>query len=115
MTKKMYDKKLRATVEDQDKALEDRFDKADSVLLRPPVAVPKISPRKSAVTRDTFSMPPDDWALIDALRTAAAMRGRISSKSEIVRAGLHALGMLEGLNLVEALNRLTKVKPGRKT
>lgn len=115
MTKKKFDNQLRATVESQDKVLLDRFEKADSILLKPPAAAIELPPQKSSVVRDTFSMPPGDYALIEALRTTAAKEGRISSKSEIVRAGLNTLDMLESQGLVEALNRLEKVAPGRKS
>jgi hypothetical protein len=115
MTKKQYENQLRATVESQDKALQARFEKADSILMKIPATVLEVPPQNSAVIRDTFSMPPDDSALIETLRTTAAKEGRIASKSEIVRAGLHALNVFKGHELVEVLNRLEKVKPGRKT
>lgn len=118
MTKKMFDNiKVRATVVQQDVALVDRFEKADSILLKitepPPESIP--APQKTSVVRDTFSMPPDDYARIEVLRIIANKEGRSStSKSEVVRAGLQALGLLDGKQLVEALNRLEKLVPGRK-
>ena len=119
MTKKMFDNvKVRATVTQQDMALVDRFDKADSILLKAPEAAsePMLGPQKSSVIRDTFSMPPDDYARIEELRIMANKEGRSStSKSEVVRAGLQALGLLNGQQLVEALNRLEKLVPGRKS
>ena len=62
MTKKLFDKaKLRSTVAQQDVALVDRFDKADSILLKAPEPTTELrpAPQKSSVVRDTFSMPPD--------------------------------------------------------
>ena len=119
MTKKMFDEvKLRSTVAQQDAALVNRFDKADSVLLKAPESTTELRPstRKSSVVRDTFSMPQDDYARIEELRITAAREGRIStSKSEVVRAGLQALGSLSGQQLVEALCRLEKLVPGRKS
>jgi|GEM_PF-2482480 len=119
MTKKMFDNvKVRATVTQQDVALVDRFDKADSILLKAPEAAsePMPPPQKSSVVRDTFSMPPDDYARIEELRIIANKEGRSStSKSEVVRAGLQALGLLNGQQLVEALGRLEKLVPGRKS
>lgn len=119
MTKKMFDNvKVRATVAQQDIALEDRFDKADSILLKAPEPAPEPTPapQKSSVIRDTFSMPPDDYARIEELRIIANKEGRSStSKSEVVRAGLQALGFLNSQQLVEALNRLEKLVPGRKS
>ena len=118
MTKKMFDNNtLRSTVAHQDQALDDRFAKADSILLKapPPAPEPVPAPQKSSVVRDTFSLPPSDYALIDVLRRTAAKEGRIStSKSEVIRAGLQALHLLEGQILIQALNRLEKILPGRK-
>jgi hypothetical protein len=118
MTKKMFDNNtLRSTVAHQDHALEDRFAKADSILLKTPVPAPELvpAPQKSLVVRDTFSLPPSDYALIDALRRTAAKEGRISTtKSEVIRAGLQVLHLLEGQGLIEALDRLEKILPGRK-
>jgi hypothetical protein len=118
MTKKMFDNnRLRSTVVNQDQALEERFAKADSILLKTsaPAPEPVPAPQKSLVVRDTFSLPPSDYALIDALRRTAAKEGRIStSKSEVIRAGLQALHLLEGQDLIQALDRLEKILPGRK-
>lgn len=118
MTKKMFDNaKVRSTVAQQDVALEDRFDKADSILLKAPepASVPAPTQRKTSVIRDTFSMPEDDYARIEELRIIANKEGRSStSKSEVVRAGLQVLGLLNGKQLVEALDRLEKLLPGRK-
>lgn len=118
MTKKMFDNvKLRSTVAQQDVALEDRFEKADSILLRAPAPTltPEPTQRRTSVVRDGFSMPQDDYARIEELRITANRAGRSStSKSEVVRAGLQALGLLNGQQLVEALDRLEKLLPGRK-
>lgn len=119
MTKKMFDTvKVRSTVAQQDVALEDRFEKTDSILLKAPKQALPPAPtlRKTSVIRDTFSMPPDDYARIEELRITANREGRSStSKSEVVRAGLQALGLLNGQQLVETLDRLEKLLPGRKS
>lgn len=116
MTKKSFDTKLRSTIDDQDRAVQERFDKADSVLIKPQANEP--SPVKvqgnSGVVRDTFSMPPDDYALIAELRTRAARAGHIATKSDMVRAGLHALTALDEQQLVKAISALVRVLPGRK-
>ena len=119
MTKKMFDTvKVRSTVAQQDVALVDRFEKADSILLKAPesTSMPAPTLRKTSVIRDTFSMPPNDYARIEELRITANREGRSStSKSEVVRAGLQALGLLNGQQLVETLDRLEKLLPGRKS
>jgi len=66
------------------------------------------------VTRDTFSMPSGDYALIEQLRVRAAREGRNTNKSEVIRAGLRSLVALEPAKLISILDGLEKVKPGRK-
>lgn len=66
------------------------------------------------VVRDTFSMPHQDHAVIETLRNRAAREGRISNKSEVVRAALRLLETLPAAGLVAHLGSLERVKPGRK-
>jgi hypothetical protein len=141
MAKRDFSKALRKTATAQRDIIDDRFSRADSVLLGmkrdaggpgegavPPdvtadVAVPHeatpppvagATKGEASVIRDTFSMPPGDHGLIETLRTRAAREGRNTSKSEVVRAGLLALVDLSAAQLVEVLDRLERVKPGRK-
>ncbi|MFZ4479705.1 MAG: hypothetical protein ACOYNZ_07410 [Rhodoferax sp.] len=107
----------------QQMAFDDLFLIADTTA--PPSAVvkpaKKVAPVASDiklvaqhVTRDTFSMPSSDYALIEQLRVRAARESRNTNKSEVVRAGLRSLLALEPADLVTILNQLEKVKPGRK-
>jgi plasmid stability protein len=139
MSKKDFSGALRKTVTNQKDVIDDRFAKADSVLLTmkseiPPAPKtsddsssvsssekvidvdPPLAPSKgdAMVIRDTFSMPPDDHKLIEQLRVRAAREGRNTNKSEVIRAGLHALDSLQSAQLVELLEGLERVKPGRK-
>jgi hypothetical protein len=116
MTKKVIDgNKLRETIANQNKATQERFDRADSMLLGArPIPVPEPVPSKSSVVKGTFSMPPDDYALIEKIRTKVAKEGHISANSEVIRAGLHALDLLEGPKVIDMLDRLEKMTPGRK-
>jgi hypothetical protein len=107
----------------QQMAFDDMFPTADLAVPTSTVAKPvkKASPVPSAiklvaqhVTRDTFSMPSSDYGLIEQLRVRAAREGRNTNKSEVIRAGLRGLLALESADLVGILNRLEKVKPGRK-
>jgi Arc/MetJ-type ribon-helix-helix transcriptional regulator len=104
-------------------AFDDLFSVVGNTVLANAVAKPvkKASPVPSAirlvaqhVTRDTFSMPSSDYGLIEQLRVRAALEGRNTNKSEVIRAGLRGLLALEPADLVAILNRLEKVKPGRK-
>jgi len=116
MSKKSFENKLRTTIDNQDKAVQERFDKADSLLIKPlpPVPLPVTVQNVSGVVRDTFSMPPADYDLIAELRTKAARAGHIATKSDIVRAGLLALSALDEQQLVKAISILVRVLPGRK-
>ena len=104
-------------------AFDDMFSTGDNTAPTKSAAKPakKASPVPSAiklvaqhVTRDTFSMPSSDYSLIEQLRVRAAREGRNTNKSEVIRAGLRGLLALESADLVGILNRLEKVKPGRK-
>jgi hypothetical protein len=63
--------------------------------------------------RDSFTMPKDDYALIDILKMRAVDGKRPAKKSELLRAGLHALLGLNAELLSRALNSLAPVKTGR--
>jgi Arc/MetJ-type ribon-helix-helix transcriptional regulator len=129
MTKKDFSKKVAATVATQVTANEERFAKADAALLNsgrgtlatvPVTEAPSrksVAPLKSmsTVVRDTFSMPSDEYAVLDVLRGKAAASGRFPSKSELVRCGIRALKTLTTEQLCELLEQGAKLKPGPKS
>jgi hypothetical protein len=91
---------------------------AKSKAARPAPAPPKApgKPPKKAkpvLVRDSFTMPEADFALIAAMKQRAAVAGRESKKSELLRAGLQALDALNTPALLAALNALAPVKVGR--
>jgi len=125
MSKKDFASALKKTATTQKQVIDDRFSKADSVLLKmeqrpakeqavPDPVVTLGSPKVDVVIRDTFSMPPSDHALIEKIRVISAKEGRITNKSEVIRAGLQALAALDPTQLVTWLDGLEKVRPGRK-
>jgi hypothetical protein len=63
--------------------------------------------------RDSFTMPHADFALIALLKERALTGRREAKKSELLRAGLHALAALDAAGLVAALGRLQPIKVGR--
>jgi hypothetical protein len=82
-------------------------------LLQPREAPAPTAPPHEKVVRDGFSMPAADYALIAEIQEKL-MDGRVSaSKSEVVRAGLHALKRLNPEALLEIVASLEKVKTGR--
>lgn len=70
-------------------------------------------PERVQLVRDGFTMPADDYALIAELKHRLHDAKREAKKSELLRAGLHALAQLEPTALAAALDRLTPVKTGR--
>lgn len=126
--KKDFSSALRATTSTAKAAIDDRFARADSVLLNPAgaatvaavapsssVAEPVVHPAlKEMVARDTFSMPVEEHAIIEQLRLVAARENVLVNKSEIVRAALVLLSEVNSDDLLKRLSMLKKGKPGRK-
>jgi len=71
------------------------------------------SPAPEKVMRDGFTMPADDYALIAQLQATSVQAGLAVTKSEVIRAGLHALKALSAADLRQVCAALAKVKPGR--
>ena len=126
--KKDFSSALRATTSTAKAAIDDRFARADSVLLNPAgaaaaaavapsvaVAEPVNPPAlKEMVARDTFSMPVEEHAIIEQLRLVAARENVLVNKSEIVRAALVLLSEVNSDDLLKRLSMLKKGKPGRR-
>ena len=123
MTKKDFKASIGASVKVQDVADKDRFGKADSVLSNLDAATEKqrqaaqSTASKTLVVRHTFSMAESDYALIEALRKAAAATpgGPIFTASDICRIGLHAISGYSGDEVIAAVDRLERLRPGRKS
>jgi hypothetical protein len=73
----------------------------------------KAPKQRARLVRDSFTMPEQDFALIAALKTRALAAKREAKKSELLRAGLHALMALDSETLLAALGRLQPLKVGR--
>lgn len=63
--------------------------------------------------RDSFTMPEADFALIATLKARTLSAQREVKKSELLRAGLHALAAMPTPALVAAIAQLEPVKIGR--
>lgn len=120
MTKKDFGAKLGASVKAQDAAVSDRFDDAESLLSKLPKPGDPTSQQapahsKSTVVRNSFSMAESDYAVVEFLRIAAAKEGVLSTASEVVRAALHAVAGYDGPAIVQALQKLPRLRPGKKS
>lgn len=79
-----------------------------------PVASAKTpKPKKVKLIRDSFTMPSFDYDLIAALKLKALGSKTVLKKSELLRAGLHALAKLDTKQLVALVATLAIVKTGR--
>ncbi|BAZ36861.1 hypothetical protein NIES4101_27810 (plasmid) [Calothrix sp. NIES-4101] len=117
-------KSIKSALSDSLKAESDsvaeRFKKADSVFLNKETEKnsehsasepPLESSRK--VVRDSFTFPLEDVELIRNLMSRCLGSALSTNKSEIIRAGLHALKNMTDAQLVQAVGSLEKVKTGR--
>lgn len=123
MPKKDFKTSLGASVKAQDAADKDRFGKADAVLSNLDAAAvsqrqaEQVSSSKTLVVRHTFSMSERDYALLEALRKAAAATpdGPIFSASDICRAAIHAISGYSGEKVIAAVDKLERLRPRRRS
>jgi hypothetical protein len=73
----------------------------------------RTKPAKQKRVRDSFAMPRQDFALIAMLKGRMLRFGRPTRKSELLRAGLHALTALPDEALAAAVAELAPVKARR--
>jgi len=65
------------------------------------------------VIRDSFTMPVGDYELIGVLKTRCIGLGIAVKKSELLRAGLHALARISDESLAQVVCAVESVKTGR--
>ena len=101
---------LGRSLDSETAAVRKRFSDADRV-----TAAHVHSPRQTrtgGTVRDTFSFPRSDHRLIAALQQRCYAGGFSAAKSELVRAGLHALADMSAPAFAAALEAVEKLKPG---
>lgn len=111
---------LTSSLKAEDTAVRNRFERAESLLgqVPTPEAEPTPNPQpvesKQKIVRDSFTMPEADAKLLGVLQgrclTALSMA---TNKSELIRAGLHALMQMNDAELKQMLDGLEKIKTGR--
>lgn len=69
--------------------------------------------KKPKLVRDSFTIPKDEYAVIEALKLRAVGLSHPAKKSEILRAGLKALAGLSDTALRNALKAVPTIKTGR--
>lgn len=70
-------------------------------------------PRKPKLVRDSFTIPKDEYAVLDALKQRAAKLGRPTKKSEVLRAGVQALAAMPDSAFLAAVGGVPALKTGR--
>ena len=79
-----------------------------------PVKVAKpVKVKKPKLVRDSFTIPKDEYVVIDALKTRAGKLGQAIKKSELLRAGIKALAAMSDIQFKAALSNVPTIKTGR--
>ena len=69
--------------------------------------------KKPKLVRDSFTIPKDEYAVIETLKQRAATLAQPVKKSELLRAGLKVLAGLSDAALRSALQAVPSIKTGR--
>lgn len=69
--------------------------------------------KKPKLVRDSFTIPKDEYVVIDALKTRAGKLGQAIKKSELLRAGIKALAAMSDIQYKAALSNVPTIKTGR--
>jgi len=96
----------------EEQALQKRFEQADATLLRNPSKKSRCVKENKAVTK-TFTMPQDEFDLIEQIQTKILSIQHVATKSEIVRMGIKSLTSMSDTALLSLLNKIEKLKSGR--
>lgn len=118
MAKRDMKKALGASLRAEEDAVKSRFERAESVLTRKqpgskPEGRENGAAKSDKVIRDSFTMPASDYESINRIKQRAMKAGIGTNKSEILRAGLVALGAMPDKEFLKLFQGLPKVKPGR--
>ncbi len=116
---------FRSSIKAEERAIEDRFDKAETVLAKGTKKGSKGAQKDAAaeatppliavgkVVRDSFSMPEAEYRTVAAVQKRMIKKEKVVSKSEVVRAAFSLLNKLGDKELIEIFDSLPKVRPGR--
>lgn len=69
--------------------------------------------RKSKLVRDSFTIPKDEYLMLDLLKQRTAQLGQPAKKSELLRAGIKLLAGLSDAALRKAVSAVPAIKTGR--
>ena len=78
-----------------------------------PLAFIEQTPKKVKLSRDSFSIPENEYALFSTLKQRALAAGVDVKKSEVLRTALATLAKLDDAALVTAIGLVERIKTGR--
>lgn len=118
MAKKQIRSALADSLKAEERSVQSRFEKADTALniqesKETQESFKEEKPKNSKIIRDSFTIPEFDYLKIQSLQERLLKLGCNANKSEIVRAGFHALEKLSDDDLLSILEDLEKIKTGR--
>lgn len=115
MTKKDIRTALKGSMKQEEKSIQKRFETAESLFAQTPKQSAKAfeATHTEKVIRDSFTMPILDHALIGKIKQRSIKAGIVTTKSEVVRAGLIALTEMTEARFIDTVKAVTKVKVGR--
>ena len=69
--------------------------------------------KKAKLVRDSFTIPKNEYVVIDSLKKRAIASGQAVKKSELLRAGIKALAAMSDIQFKAALSNVPPIKTGR--
>ena len=116
MAKKDFGAGITKSIIAETQKIQDRFALAEQLLEPesiPTQPEPEKPKNRKRVIRDSFTLPTDDYELITTIRERCLDNRITINKSEVIRAGLHALNEMSDEELLVVVDSLTKIKTGR--
>jgi hypothetical protein len=85
------------------------------VTAKPAPVTKQSKAKKPKLVRDSFTMPKDEYVVINSLKLRAGKLGQAVKKSELLRAGIKALAGMSDIQFKAALSNVPTIKTGRPT
>jgi len=74
---------------------------------------PEARSTKTKLVRDSFTIPKDEYAALQALKERALALSRPTKKSEVLRAGINALTAMSDKSFLAVIKAVPSLKTGR--
>lgn len=79
----------------------------------PTTSIKTVRVKKAKLVRDSFTIPKNEYVVIDSLKKRAIEAGQAVKKSELLRAGIKALAAMSDSQFKAALSHVPPIKTGR--